>query len=221
MSKISQNIKRQRIQKGLSQEELAEKLFVTRQTVSNYETGKSNPDLDTLIKLSEILETDVETLLYGDTACLEKKKFRRDCGLLALAAALLACVIFALQHARTMQGITFEISIAAVCFSCIGMPLLLALFGFSGAGLILGLAVRRKAQLPHRVLIRRILAAVLLAFLLWSALFLLWLSGHLPFSWLSAAVGRIYFLTSTSTAVKYLVGAAAVAAGCLWRLTEK
>ena len=73
MSKISQNIKRQRIQKGLSQEELAQKLFVTRQTVSNYETGKSNPDLDTLIKLSEILETDVETLLYGDTACLEKK----------------------------------------------------------------------------------------------------------------------------------------------------
>ena len=76
MSKISQNIKRQRIQKGLSQEELAQKLFVTRQTVSNYETGKSNPDLDTLTKLSEILETDVETLLYGDTACREKKKFR-------------------------------------------------------------------------------------------------------------------------------------------------
>ncbi len=221
MSKISQNIKRQRIEKGLSQEELAQKLFVTRQTVSNYETGKSNPDLDTLTKLSEILETDVETLLYGDTACREKKRFRRDCGLLALAAVLLAGVIFALQHARAMQGITFEISIVTVCLSCIGMPLLLALFGFSGAGLILGLAVRRKAQLPHRVLIRRILAAVLLAFLLWSALLLLWLSGHLPFSWLSAAVGRIYFLTSISTAVKYLVGAAAAVAGCLWRLTEK
>ena len=170
MSKISQNIKRQRIQKGLSQEALAQKLFVTRQTVSNYETGKSNPDLDTLIKLSEILETDVETLLYGDTACGEEEV---PAGLRPSGSC---CCPVGLRHlctaaCQTMQGITFEISIAAVCFSCIGMPLLLALFGFSGAGLILGLAVRRKAQLPRRVLIRRILAAVLLAFLLWSALF--------------------------------------------------
>lgn len=41
MAKIGRNIKEQRMKKGLSQEELAEKLYVTRQTISNYETGVS------------------------------------------------------------------------------------------------------------------------------------------------------------------------------------
>lgn len=41
MAKIGRNIREQRMKKGLSQEELAERLYVTRQTISNYETGDS------------------------------------------------------------------------------------------------------------------------------------------------------------------------------------
>ena len=41
MAKIGRNIREQRMKKGLSQEELSEKLYVTRQTISNYETGVS------------------------------------------------------------------------------------------------------------------------------------------------------------------------------------
>lgn len=41
MAKIGRNIREQRMKKGLSQEELAERLYVTRQTISNYETGVS------------------------------------------------------------------------------------------------------------------------------------------------------------------------------------
>nr|WP_326167700.1 helix-turn-helix transcriptional regulator [uncultured Lachnoclostridium sp.] len=41
MAKIGRNIREQRMKKGLSQEELAERLYVTRQTISNYETGGS------------------------------------------------------------------------------------------------------------------------------------------------------------------------------------
>ena len=44
---------------------MAEALYVTRQTVSNYETGKTRPDIDMLVKISEVLETDVQVLLYG------------------------------------------------------------------------------------------------------------------------------------------------------------
>ena len=40
MAKIGRNIREQRMKKGLSQEELAERLYVTRQTISNYETEK-------------------------------------------------------------------------------------------------------------------------------------------------------------------------------------
>lgn len=63
---LSENIKALRKSKGLSQEELAVKLNVVRQTVSKWEKGLSVPDSDMLIALSETLETPVSTLL-GET----------------------------------------------------------------------------------------------------------------------------------------------------------
>lgn len=63
---LSENIKAIRKAKGLSQQELAVKLNVVRQTVSKWEQGLSVPDSDLLISLSEMLETPVSTLL-GET----------------------------------------------------------------------------------------------------------------------------------------------------------
>ncbi len=63
---LSENIKAIRKSKGLSQQELAIKLNVVRQTVSKWENGSSVPDSEMLISLSETLETPVSTLL-GET----------------------------------------------------------------------------------------------------------------------------------------------------------
>ena len=63
---LNENIKTIRKSKGLSQQELAVKLNVVRQTVSKWEQGLSVPDSDMLISLSEALETPVSTLL-GET----------------------------------------------------------------------------------------------------------------------------------------------------------
>ena len=63
---LSENIKTIRKSKGLSQEDLAVKLNVVRQTVSKWEQGLSVPDSDLLVALSEALETPVGTLL-GET----------------------------------------------------------------------------------------------------------------------------------------------------------
>ena len=63
---LSQNIKAIRKSKGLSQQELAVKLNIVRQTVSKWEQGLSVPDADLLIALSQALETPVSTLL-GET----------------------------------------------------------------------------------------------------------------------------------------------------------
>ena len=63
---LSENIKAIRKAKGLSQQELAIKLNVVRQTVSKWEQGLSVPDSDLLIALSQALETPVRTLL-GET----------------------------------------------------------------------------------------------------------------------------------------------------------
>lgn len=60
---LNENMKTIRKSKGLSQQELAVKLNVVRQTVSKWEQGLSVPDSDMLISLSEALETPVSTLL--------------------------------------------------------------------------------------------------------------------------------------------------------------
>lgn len=63
---LNENIKAIRKSKGLSQQELAIKLNVVRQTISKWEQGLSVPDSDMLISISEVLETPVSTLL-GET----------------------------------------------------------------------------------------------------------------------------------------------------------
>lgn len=63
---LSENMKAIRKSKGLSQQELAIKLNVVRQTISKWEQGLSVPDSDMLISISEVLETPVSTLL-GET----------------------------------------------------------------------------------------------------------------------------------------------------------
>ena len=60
---LNENIKALRKSKGLSQQELAVKVNVVRQTISKWEQGLSVPDSDLLIALSEALETPVSTLL--------------------------------------------------------------------------------------------------------------------------------------------------------------
>ena len=60
---LSENIKAFRKTKGLSQEELAARLNVVRQTISKWEQGLSVPDSSMLITLSEVLESPVSMLL--------------------------------------------------------------------------------------------------------------------------------------------------------------
>ena len=60
---LNENIKTIRKSKGLSQQELAVKLNVVRQTISKWEQGLSVPDSDMLISISEVFETPVSTLL--------------------------------------------------------------------------------------------------------------------------------------------------------------
>ena len=62
---ISKNIKALRLERGWTQQEMADMLFVTRQTVSNWENGKALPDVETLLKIAEKLNVDVNELVYG------------------------------------------------------------------------------------------------------------------------------------------------------------
>ena len=65
MNKVSHTIKRLRLEKKMNQEQLAEQLHVTRQAVSNWETGKTQPDIETLTSIAEYFGVSVEYLIYG------------------------------------------------------------------------------------------------------------------------------------------------------------
>ena len=65
MNVVSDSIKKLRKEKNMTQDELAEKLCVTRQAVSNWENGKTEPDVETITKLAEIFDVSVEYIIYG------------------------------------------------------------------------------------------------------------------------------------------------------------
>ena len=74
LNKISNFIKAKRKELNLTQEELAEKLFVTEKAVSRWETGRGTPDISLLIPLSKALKVEIPEILNGE----ENKKNKND-----------------------------------------------------------------------------------------------------------------------------------------------
>ena len=70
---IGRKIRNYRIKFNITQEDLAEKLMVSRQSISNWENGKFYPDINTLIKISEIFEVSLDNLVKGDLDMMRKK----------------------------------------------------------------------------------------------------------------------------------------------------
>ena len=70
---IHKQIRSQRNQMGLSQEELAEEIFVSRQSISNWERGSNYPDLDSLLALSTLFEISLDHLVKGDIDIMKEK----------------------------------------------------------------------------------------------------------------------------------------------------
>ena len=70
--RIADKIKNARMQKGYTQEQVAENLFVSRQTISNWENGKSLPDILSIMRMSELYELSLDELMRGDRALLKK-----------------------------------------------------------------------------------------------------------------------------------------------------
>lgn len=70
---ISNQIKTRREAMGLSQEELAQKVYVSRNTISNWENGRTYPDLQSLLMLGVLFGTSLDTLVKGDVDVMEEK----------------------------------------------------------------------------------------------------------------------------------------------------
>lgn len=65
MLQFSNQLKKLRTERGLSQEELASQLFISRQAISKWEKGDGKPDLDNVVKLAEIFDVSLDCLILG------------------------------------------------------------------------------------------------------------------------------------------------------------
>lgn len=75
---IGKTIKQHRAELGWSQEVLAEKAYVSRQTVSNWETEKSYPDVHSLLILSDLFGVSLDELIKGDVAVMKEQVKSKD-----------------------------------------------------------------------------------------------------------------------------------------------
>ena len=94
-----------RMQAGLTQEQVAEKIMVSRQTVSNWENGKSLPDIVSIMSLSDLYQISIDELLKGDKRM--KEKMEKDANIAkANKRVILTTAIITL-----VVGIIYSISI--------------------------------------------------------------------------------------------------------------
>lgn len=70
---LNEQIKKYRTEMNISQEELAEKIFVTRQSISNWENGKTYPDIHSLLLLSSLFGISLDQLVKGDIEIMKEE----------------------------------------------------------------------------------------------------------------------------------------------------
>lgn len=90
---LGNKIKYYRGEKELSQEELAERVYVSRQTISNWENNKSYPDINSIVLLSEVFEISIDNLIKGDVEQMKKEINTEDVKKLNFYATMMAILM--------------------------------------------------------------------------------------------------------------------------------
>ncbi len=140
MRDIGRNIRDLREQNNLTQEELADKLFVTRQTVSNYEHGKTRPDVDMIMKIADVLNVDANAAFYGIPVPNSRKTACRK--MMVSSTVLLVMVIGAIilhPLCRSLQAEKY-ITTPSFLMSMFYDPILMLVLGWwimQGIGIVL------------------------------------------------------------------------------------
>lgn len=94
MASVAKHIRRLRTERHMTQEELAEKLFVTRQTVSAWETGKSQPDLETLERIAAALGVEATVLIYGVPLSPNLRKLKQRWAVIGGVFVMIIAILF-------------------------------------------------------------------------------------------------------------------------------
>lgn len=120
---IGNQIKQHRTAQGLSQEELAEQVYVTRQTLSNWETGKTYPDINSLLRLSDLFHVSLDELVKGDIPKMKEqinkndvKEFKKASNILSLLYAAMVFSAIPLLYFFGKLGLVTWLIVALTAF---------------------------------------------------------------------------------------------------------
>lgn len=133
---LAEQIKLNRERTGLSQEDLAHEIYVSRQTVSNWETSKTYPDVQSLLLMSKLFDVPIDELVKGDMNIMKEAsiKYEKDRWIIkagtitSLALSIFGCfaAVFLVRN---------DISFYSPLFLLMGIPL--------AAALVIAIAVQR------------------------------------------------------------------------------
>lgn len=111
---IGKQVKKYRTEMKLSQDELAEKIFVSRQTISNWENNKNYPDVKSLLLLSSLFNVSLDILIKGDLEEMKKEiktedieKFKHDGNIFSIL--LITTMVSAVPLNKFMGNVGFVI----------------------------------------------------------------------------------------------------------------
>lgn len=97
---LPQQLKANRERLGLTQEDVAQRIFVSRQTMSSWETGKTYPDVQSLLLLSKLFGVSIDSLVKGDVETMKEtivkdavRMERLSIGMVGLLLAGVACLV--------------------------------------------------------------------------------------------------------------------------------
>lgn len=121
---LGKQIKKYRSELNISQEELADKIFVSRQTVSNWENDKNYPDIKSLVLMSEVFGVSLDNLVKGDIKKMkemnekinekELAKFERDSNIFTILMLAVVILPIPLAHYFGVVGLIAFLVVVAV-----------------------------------------------------------------------------------------------------------
>lgn len=179
MNKVAQNLKKLRTARGMTQDTLAEQLHVVRQTVSLWENGKREPDIETLVAIADALDCEVTELIYGpkpaDTFAEGSMRRRKRIAVIFAAVFLLLLLLETLVKPPVVAILNSTYTLFPLRqFLVLFLPVLLYTAG--GMAAVFSLAVFRDLRIRKPLL--RI--ALLLFFLLTTGCYLCFLLFWTP-----------------------------------------
>lgn len=210
MAEVGKHIKKIRKEKNLTQDELAVRLHCTRQTISNYETGKSEPDIALLVELADVLEVEIGDLIYGPKKTDQREGGKRQkiraVAALVAAGVLLAVIGILMPYAQEYGRHYFTVT-PTYLLQYVLRPFVLALLGWGIAEAgwaFAGICIweERQRRTLRMIRICYVVSAVILTV---SAVLALWTAVDMTYAWWKIARMRRLRVDFDQSAVPRLI----------------